>query len=121
MLPDADDSFRSNFLWGRKPLLAACAARLDGMSDMVWVDLGGGTGENVSMMSKYIDLKRFKKIYIVDLCHSLCEQAKKKAKENGWENVSVVEADACEFSPEEDKATLVTFSYSLSSTYLMHR
>ena len=118
-LSDADDSFRSNFLWGRKPLLAACAARLDGMSDMVWVDLGGGTGENVSMMSKYIDLKRFKKIYIVDLCHSLCEEAKKKAKENGWENVTVVEADACEFSPDEDKATLVTFSYSLSSTYFI--
>lgn len=40
----AYDSFRSKFLWGRKPLLAACAARLDEMSDMVWVDLGGGTG-----------------------------------------------------------------------------
>ena len=40
---DADDSFRSNFLWGREPLMAACAARLRGLSELVWVDLGGGT------------------------------------------------------------------------------
>lgn len=40
----ADDAFRSRFLWGRKPMLAACAARLAGASNMIWVDLGGGTG-----------------------------------------------------------------------------
>lgn len=39
-----DDKFRANFLWGRKPMLAACAARLAQRSDLVWVDLGGGTG-----------------------------------------------------------------------------
>lgn len=35
--PPADDAFRSRFLWGRKPMLAACAARLadSGASDMV--------------------------------------------------------------------------------------
>jgi len=113
----AYDSFRSKFLWGRKPLLAACAARLEGLSDIVWVDVGGGTGENVSLMSQYIDLSKFKHIYVVDLCSSLCEQARKKVKENKWHNVTVVEADACDFVPDEDKATLVTFSYSLSSAY----
>lgn len=40
----ADDKFRSAFLWGRKPMLAACAARLQEQSGMIWVDLGGGTG-----------------------------------------------------------------------------
>ena len=40
----ADDSFRSKFLWGRKPMLAAAAARVQDYEDMVWVDLGGGTG-----------------------------------------------------------------------------
>ncbi len=40
----ADDNFRTNFLWGRKPLLAACAARLADRSNLIWVDLGGGTG-----------------------------------------------------------------------------
>ena len=39
-----DDKFRSSFLWGRKPMLAACAARLADQKDLIWVDLGGGTG-----------------------------------------------------------------------------
>lgn len=37
--------------------------------------------------------------------------------ERGWQNVTVVEADACAWAPpggEDAKATLVTFSYSLS-------
>lgn len=71
--------------------------------------------ENVDMMSKYIDLSAFKAIYVVDLCHSLCEVAKRKAKTKGWKNVHVVEADACTFSPPDCSATLVTFSYSLTS------
>ena len=67
------------------------------------------------MMSQYIDLSAFKAIYIVDLCHSLCEVAEAKAKAKGWKNVHVVEADACKFAPPEGMATLVTFSYSLTS------
>jgi hypothetical protein len=31
----ADDSFRSKFLWGRRPMLAACAARLRDFDNMV--------------------------------------------------------------------------------------
>lgn len=79
----ADDSFRSKFLWGRKPMLAAAAARLEGQTEMIWVDLGGGTGENVSMMSEYMDLSKFTQIYVVDLCSSLCKQARKKVAEGG--------------------------------------
>lgn len=30
--------------------------------------------ENVAMMDEYIPLSQFKAVYIVDLCHSLCEQ-----------------------------------------------
>ena len=67
------------------------------------------------MMSKYISLDKFKAIYVVDLCHSLCEVAKKKAKAKGWKNVHVIEGDACKFQPPEGNASLVTFSYSLSS------
>lgn len=134
-------------------MLAACAARLTDRSNMIWVDLGGGTGvsanyriarqcaivalgtsagtrqfadlaadrslhhlqENVDLMSQYIDLSKFKAIYVVDLCHSLCEVAKRKAMAKGWKNVHVVEADACQFAPPEGTATLVTFSYSLTS------
>ncbi|GAB4820256.1 hypothetical protein N2152v2_007302 [Parachlorella kessleri] len=110
----AYDRFRSNFLWGRRPMLAACAARLQGMSNMVWVDLGGGTGENVEFMAEYMDLRAFKAIYVVDLCGALCKQAEKRKERRGWKNVHVIEADACEFAPPEGCATLVTFSYSLS-------
>ncbi|KAI8469365.1 MAG: hypothetical protein J3K34DRAFT_282994 [Monoraphidium minutum] len=110
----AYDKFRTNFLWGRRPMLAACAARLRDRSDLVWVDLGGGTGENVDMMAEYLPLDRFKAVYVVDLCHSLCEQAKAKVAAKGWTNVHVMEADACGFRPPEGEASLVTFSYSLS-------
>ncbi|KAJ9529578.1 hypothetical protein QJQ45_013915 [Haematococcus lacustris] len=111
----AYDKFRANFLWGRKPMLAACAARLAGKTNLIWVDLGGGTGENVDMMADYMPLENFSAIYVVDLCHSLCEVAKKKVKAKGWKNVHVIEGDACQFAPPEGTATLVTFSYSLSS------
>lgn len=72
------------------------------------------------MMAKYIGLDKFKAIYVVDLCHSLCEVAKAKAKAKGWKNVHVVEADACTFEPKEGSATLVTFSYSLTSEFMMY-
>ena len=42
--PLIDDHFREKFLWARQPMLAACAARLTDRGDLVWVDLGGGTG-----------------------------------------------------------------------------
>ncbi len=67
------------------------------------------------MMAQYIGLDKFKAIYIVDLCHSLCEVSKAKAKAKGWKNVHVIEGDACSFQPAEGQASLVTFSYSLSS------
>ena len=37
-----------------------------------------GTGENVAMMADYINLSKFKQIYVVDLCSSLCKQV------GGW-------------------------------------
>ena len=51
-LGGADDKFRSRFLWGRKPMLAACAARVAEQQDLVWVDLGGGTGVSIPCMSR---------------------------------------------------------------------
>ena len=69
------------------------------------------------MMAEYIGLENFKAIYVVDLCHSLCEVSKAKVKAKGWKNVHIVEADACMFAPAEPKADLVTFSYSLTSKW----
>ena len=138
----ADDKFRASFLWGRKPMLAACAARMAEKEGLVWVDLGGGTGvrtltprvtgihilkhidrhaqENVDLMSQYLPLSAFKAIYVVDLCSALCEQARRKVAANGWTNVHVIEGDACTYRPPEDNVDLVTFSYSLSSAYCKH-
>jgi hypothetical protein len=42
-------------------------------------------------------------------------QANERVQQKGWTNVTVVEADACKFWPPEGTATLITFSYSLSS------
>lgn len=114
---DAYDHFRSRFLHGRDGMLRACARKmldLEGSGELVWVDLGGGTAENVKTMAKYIDLSKFTKIYVVDICGPLCNVARKKAVNLGWSNVEIVEADVCEFVPDNRPATLVTFSYSLS-------
>lgn len=117
----AYDRFREQFLWGRKLLLAACAKRLEHKTQgMIWVDIGGGTGENVLYMSQYMDLERFKAIYIVDLCEPLCKVATKKIEEQGWTNVHVVQHDACKFDLEEGSADLITFSYSLSMIPAFH-
>jgi 16S rRNA A1518/A1519 N6-dimethyltransferase RsmA/KsgA/DIM1 with predicted DNA glycosylase/AP lyase activity len=72
------------------------------------------------MMAEYTDLSRFKAIYIVDLCRSLCEVARKKLAGPHFKNVHVIEGDACTFSPEKlhVPADLITYSYSLSSAYL---
>jgi len=69
---------------------------------------------NVEMMLEYLPLAQFKAIYVVDLCASLCKQARLKVAAKGWTNVHVVEGDACTFAPP-GQATAVTFSYSLSS------
>ncbi|MCO5585906.1 hypothetical protein L7F22_039840 [Adiantum nelumboides] len=114
----AYDHFRSRFLHGRDGMLRACARKmleLEDYGELVWVDLGGGTAENVKFMSKYIDLSKFQKIYVVDICGPLCDVARGKAADLGWTNVEIVEADVCEFAPDNREATLVTFSYSLSS------
>ncbi|KAL3676838.1 hypothetical protein R1sor_026786 [Riccia sorocarpa] len=114
---EAYDHFRARFLHGRRGMLKECARRvidLDARPGQVWVDLGGGTGENVDMMAEYLDLSNFEKVYVVDICGPLCEVARKKVQARGWQNVEVVEADVCDFVPDSLNATLVTFSYSLS-------
>ena len=46
------DNFRKNFLHGRRPLLASCAARIAAAGGprpgAVWCDIGGGTGDQSS-------------------------------------------------------------------------
>jgi betaine lipid synthase len=113
---DNYDNFRNRMLWGRLPLIRVCVSFLEKKrhhNNLVWIDLGGGTGSNVEIMDELFDISHFKKIYIVDLCPSLCKIAEQRKKEKGWDNVEVVCADACTFT-SDIHADLVTFSYSLS-------
>jgi len=109
------DSFRKKFLWGREHMMSTLCAYLDNIQEeLVWIDLGGGTGANMLMMFEHINPKRFKKIYIIDLCKSLCDEAQKKVNENNLGHiVEIICMDATIFKPEF-QAHLVTFSYSLS-------
>lgn len=105
---EAYDSFRRRLLQGREELWSRIPIPEDG----VWVDMGGGTGANLEYLANSIH--RLRKVYVVDLARSLLTVAAKRAKERGWSNVEVVEADATTFMPLEGQVDVVTFSYSLT-------
>ena len=105
---DDYDEFRKRLLQGREEMFSAIVPP----EDAVWVDMGGGTGSNLEYIKhKIADLRR---VYVVDLSHSLLDVARKRAADAGWDNVKPVEADATTFSPDEGLADVVTFSYSLT-------
>lgn len=85
-----------------------------------WIDIGGGTGENVEKMNAYMPISNFSRIYVVDITPSLCRVAEERFKRLGWTNVRVLCMDAAKFQiPEEDgpetlEIALITMSYSLS-------
>ncbi|KAF8000307.1 hypothetical protein HF325_005236 [Metschnikowia pulcherrima] len=117
------DATRKVLLKGRKECLQLAAAHLDaGNQKLVWVDIGGGTGQNIEMMNEILDLeKHFQAIYLVDLSHSLCEMARERFIGASWGHlVTVIEADASEFTIAHANADLVTFSYSLLMIPLFH-
>ncbi len=105
---DGYDDFRKRLLKGREEMVA----HLPLPPGAVWVDLGGGTGANLAMAGER--LAGLGKAYVVDLCPALVRVARERAAAAGWGNVSVVEADATTFRPEEETVDVVTFSYSLT-------
>ena len=111
---DLYDSSRCRMLHGRLPMAQHMPAPKNG----VWVDLGGGTGSNLEFFGKD-GLKHWKKCYVLDFCPSLVETAKKRVKNNGWEElVTVILGDACDHQcaelPEAGTVDVVTFSYALT-------
>ena len=78
----------------------------------VWVDMGGGTGQNLEYLGDSI--RQLAKIYVVDLSPSLLAIARKRIRRRGWTNVELVEADVTTFRPLAQPADVVTFSYSLT-------
>lgn len=112
------DATRATLLKGREDSLKLAVAHLAKQKDLVWVDVGGGTGFNVEQMDKIHALKNFAAIYIVDLSPSLLEVAEKRFA--GLSNIHCMLADACTFVVPHDGVDLVTFSYSLSMIPTFH-
>ena len=103
------DSFRERLLKGRDEMWGAIDLP---RKDLVWVDLGGGTGANLDRFGG--DIGSLKEIYVVDLASSLLEVARRRVDAAGWNNVKIVEGDATTFRPDQGLADVVTFSYSLT-------
>lgn len=103
------DDFRRRLLHGREALMR----RLGLQDGDVWVDLGAGTGTNLELLGER--LPHLERVYLVDLCAPLLEQARARVRRHGWTNVEIVEADAATFRlPAGVQADAVTCSYSLT-------
>ncbi|KAI8604163.1 hypothetical protein EDD21DRAFT_397799 [Dissophora ornata] len=120
------DETRGGLLRGRSSMLALVAAQLKEQlktsgSDKapIWIDLGGGTGWNIEQMNNYFPINKFERVYLVDLCPSLCRIARERFQKFGWTNVVVLCEDALGsnfpgMSDPKGKVDLITMSYSLS-------
>lgn len=104
---EAYDSFRRRLLQGREDLWKALGIPENG----VWVDLGAGTGSNAEFFGS--DIRRLRRVILVDLSKSLLDVAQRRIRDHGWTNVETCHADATTFAPDEP-ADVVTFSYSLT-------
>jgi S-adenosylmethionine-diacylgycerolhomoserine-N-methlytransferase len=134
---EAYDDFRKRLLKGRQELWNLIQPPEGGS----WIDMGGGTGGNLEYFSDVgwdkaaaaagppadpqtggpalasqagPTLQTLRKVYVLDLSHSLLEVAKKRIAAKGWTNVETVEADATTFRPSDGPVDVVTFSYSLT-------
>ncbi len=114
------DSTRSTLLKGREDSLRILVSHLRRDKDLVWIDIGGGTGYNVEQMISILPLTHFKAIYIVDLSPSLLDVARHRFENQGFTNVHCMLADACTFMIPEQQADIITFSYSLSMIPTFH-
>ncbi|KAF8902789.1 hypothetical protein CPB84DRAFT_1846150 [Gymnopilus junonius] len=123
------DTTRSVLLRGRHTMLSLGAAHLHELrasspnKRLVWIDIGGGTGYNIEIMDKHFPISSFDAVYLIDLCDSLLDVARRRFARKGWKNVHVLCQDASEFSlPEwselgidpKGSVSFVTMSYSLS-------
>ncbi|KAG0031362.1 hypothetical protein BGZ81_001325 [Podila clonocystis] len=120
------DVTRSGLLRGRSSMLALVAAelkekmRVSGSDKApVWIDLGGGTGWNIEQMNAHFPISKFERVYLVDLCPSLCRIARERFQKIGWTNVIVLCEDALSsnfpgIDNPKGKFDLITMSYSLS-------
>jgi len=102
------DGFREKFLHGRREMVE----RLPLDREVVWVDLGCGTGSNLEYVTERI--RALKQVYLVDLSEALLGVASKRIERHSWTNVRVVRDDVTQWSLGERSADVITFSYSLT-------
>lgn len=115
------DATRPALLKGREECLELIKSHLTKTKDLVWIDLGGGTGYNVEKMNEILPLKEhFKAIFIVDLSPSLLQVARERFAAQGFTNIHCLLSDVCTFSIDYASADLITFSYSLSMIPSFH-
>ena len=111
------DGYRARMLHARQPMMSRLMVDPQRKGEVVWVDLGGGTGANVEFVSSAILDGWFKQIVVLDLAPSLCAVARRRAKDKWPGVVSVVCGDACNTKekglPKAGTVDIVTFSYSL--------
>lgn len=72
-------------------------------------------------MHQSFPIEKFEHVYLIDLTPSLCEVAKKRFEQRGWNNVTVLCQDASTFqtdTPIDGRVQLVTMSYSCKFFYL---
>ncbi len=105
---EAYDDFRRRLLHGREEMMRS----LEIPEDAHLLDLGGGTGHNLT----YLDgrWERLRRATVVDLCPSLLRVAEARARHEGWDKVRTVLADVTAFEPDDGPADVVTFSYALT-------
>jgi S-adenosylmethionine-diacylgycerolhomoserine-N-methlytransferase len=103
------DSFRKRLLNGREEMYRA----VDAPAGARWLDIGGGTGENVEHIAGR--LPTMDGVWVVDLSSSLLRVADERIHRHGWTNVHTLNADATSFSsPCGEGVDVITFSYSLT-------
>ncbi|KAJ5866881.1 hypothetical protein N7534_001434 [Penicillium rubens] len=124
----AYDATRKTLLQGREEMLALVAAQLKTKAkshkqeDIIWVDIGGGTGRNIEAMSVFVNVPEFfSSVYLVDFSPSLCEVARQRFQRLGWKNVIVVCEDAAKFRLENHENGLPGgYTPTLGDSYHNH-
>ncbi|MCB9254548.1 MAG: class I SAM-dependent methyltransferase [Bdellovibrionaceae bacterium] len=101
------DNFRERLLQGREELVRRVPMPAGG----VWLDLGAGTGFNLSFREG--EARACRRIILLDLCRSLLEVADKRVREGDWTNVETVCDSVLQYAPDES-VDLITLSYSLT-------
>lgn len=102
------DSFRDRLLNGRGDLLSALAEHLPQQGGRL-IELGGGTGYNLSYLGTRID--SLMSVELIDVCTPLLAQA--RLRWAGHHQVRVLQADATRYQPEHP-VDAVYFSYALT-------